>query len=115
MNKIELNRLSQVNNNEQNFLAALNENMKRIQQAINDTLSRTGIAPNQMEQVLDMNGERIVNVGPAVEPTDVVTKQDIQDIIDAAEEAIGRLDGLVEAAKVAIQTYVTENVYPVLN
>lgn len=115
MNKIELNRLTQVNNNEQNFLAALNDNLKRIQEAINDTLSRTGVVPNQMEQVLDMNGERIINVGPAVNPTDVVTKQDIQDIIDAAEAAIARLDGLVEAAKIAIQTYVTENVYPVIN
>lgn len=114
MNKIELNRLSQVNNNEQNFLTALNDNLSRIQKAINDTLSRTGVAPNQMEQVLDMNGERIVNVGPAVEMTDVVTKQDIQNIIDAAEAAIARLDGLVEAAKIAVQTYANENIYPVL-
>ena len=114
-NKVELNRLSQVNNNEQNFLAALNENLKRIQVAINDTLSRTGVIPNQMEEVLDMNGHRIVNVGRAVEPTDVVTKQDIQDIIDAAEEAIAQLDHLVEDAKVALQLYVEEYVLPLVD
>ena len=112
MNKIELNRLSQVNNNEQNFLAALNENLKRIQEAINDTLSRTGVKPNQMEEVLDMNGNRICNVGPAVELTDVVTKQDIQNIIDAANEAIARLDGLVEAGKTALMNYAQEYIYP---
>lgn len=114
-NKVELNRLSQVNNNEQNFLAALNENLKRIQVAINDTLSRTGVIPNQMEEVLDMNGHRMVNVGRAVEPTDVVTKQDIQDIIDAAEEAIAQLDHLVEDAKVALQLYVEEYVLPLVD
>lgn len=112
MNKIELNRLSQVNNNEQNFLTALNENLKRIQEAINDTLSRTGVKPNQMEEVLDMNGNRICNVGPAVELTDVVTKQDIQNIIDAANEAIARLDGLVEAGKTALMNYAQEYIYP---
>ena len=111
-NKVEINTLSQVNNNERNFLTALNENLKRIQDAINDTLSRTGVVPNQMEEVLDMNGHRICNVGPAVEPTDVVTKQDIQNIIDAANEAITRLDGLVEAGKVALMNYAQEYIYP---
>lgn len=111
-NKVELNRLSQVNNNEQNFLTALNENLTRLQAAINDTLSRSGVAPNQMEEVLDMNGNRICNVGPAVEPTDVVTKQDIQNIIDAANEAIANIDGLVEAAKVALENYAREYIYP---
>lgn len=111
-NKVELNRLSQVNNNEQNFLTALNENLTRLQAAINDTLSRSGVAPNQMEEVLDMNGNRICNVGPAVESTDVVTKQDIQNIIDAANEAIARLDGLVEAGRVALMNYAQEYIYP---
>lgn len=112
-NKVELNRLSQVNNNEQNFLAALNDNLQRLQAAINDTLSRTGVSPNQMEEVLDMNGNRICNVGAAVEPTDVVTKQDIQNIIDSANEAIAQLDTLVESAKIALQNYANEYIYPV--
>lgn len=111
-NKVELNRLSQVNNNEQNFLTALNENLTRLQAAINDTLSRSGVTPNQMEEVLDMNGNRICNVGPAVELTDVVTKQDIQNIIDAANEAITRLDGLVEAGRTALMNYAQEYIYP---
>lgn len=111
-NKFELNNLTQVNNNEQNFLNALNLNLQKIQKAINDTLSRTGVVPNQMEQVLDMNGNRIVNVGKAVEPTDVVTKQDIQDIIDRANQAIAQLDTLVEAAKSALVAYAEEYIYP---
>lgn len=111
-NKFELNPLTQASNNEQTFLNALNSNLKKIQQAINDTLSRTGVVPNQMEQVLDMNGNRIVNVGKAVEPTDVVTKQDIQDVIDSANEAIAQLDTLVEAAKNALVAYAEEYIYP---
>lgn len=112
MNKIELNTLTQVNNNERNFLSALNDNLKRIQAAINDTLSRSGVLPNQMEEVLDMNGKRIVNVGPAVNPTDVVTRQDIQNIIDAANEAIAQLDRLVEDGKIALMNYASEYIYP---
>ena len=112
-NKVELNELTQVVHKEQAFLVALNENFLRLQQAINDTLSRTGVVPNQMEEVLDMNGKRIVNVGAAVEDNDVVTRAFINVLIADVEAAVARLDTLVTQAQQALELYAAEHIYPV--
>lgn len=111
-NKVELNELTQVVHKEQAFLVALNENFLRLQQAINDTLSRSGVVPNQMEEVLDMNGKRIVNVGAAVEDTDALTRGYIRDLVDQVEAAVARLNTLVEQAKIALQVWAEEYIYP---
>lgn len=110
--KVQINPLTQVVHDEKNFLASLNLNLARLQRAIDDTLSRTGVVPNQMEQVLDMNGKRIINVGKAEDPGDVITKAYIQEIIDEANEAITRLDKLVSDAKTALEVYAAEYIYP---
>lgn len=112
-NKVELNNLTQVVHNESNFLSALNENLKRLQQAINDTLSRTGKTPNQMEQVLDMNGKRIVNIGKGIDDTDAATVKDIKDMLTRVDAAIARLSSLTIEARQALQVYATEYIYPV--
>lgn len=112
-NKVELNNLTQVVHNESNFLSALNENLKRLQQAINDTLSRTGKTPNQMEQVLDMNGKRIVNIGKGIDDTDAATVKDIKDMLTRVDSAIARLSSLTIEARQALQVYATEYIYPV--
>lgn len=112
-NKVELNNLTQVVHNESNFLSALNENLKRLQQAINDTLSRTGKTPNQMEQVLDMNGKRIVNIGKGIDDTDAATIKDIKDMLTRVDFAIARLSSLTIEARQALQVYATEYIYPV--
>lgn len=111
-NKVELNTLTQVVHKEQAFLTALNENFLRLQQAINDTLSRSGVTPNEMEEVLDMNGKRIVNVGAAVEDTDALTRQFIQGLIADVEAAVARLNTLVDEAKTALELYCAEYVLP---
>lgn len=111
-NKVELNTLTQVVHKEQAFLTALNENFLRLQQAINDTLSRSGVVPNQMEEVLDMNGKRIINVGPAIEDTDALTRGYIEGLIGEIEDAIARLGELTNQAIEAVQLYYTENIYP---
>lgn len=112
-NKVELNNLTQVVNNESNFLSALNDNLKRIQKAINDTLSRSGKTPNQMEQVLDMNGKRIINVGKGVDDSDAATVKDIKDMLTRVDSAIARLGTLTIEARQALQVYATEYIYPV--
>lgn len=111
-NKIELNELTQVVHKEHAFLVALNENFLRLQQAINDTLSRSGVVPNQMEEVLDMNGKRVINVGEAVEDTDAVTRAFIKDLIADVEAAVSRLNTLVEQAKEALAVYAAEYILP---
>jgi hypothetical protein len=113
-NKVELNELTQVVHKEQAFLVALNENFVRLQRAINDTLSRSGVVPNQMQEVIDMNGKRIVNVGAALEDNDALTKAYIDSLIEQVEAAIARLDSLVDAAQQALQVYASEHIYPVM-
>lgn len=112
-NKVELNTLTQVVHKEQAFLTALNENFLRLQQAINDTLSRSGVVPNQMEEVLDMNGKRIINAGPALEDNDVLTKAYIADLIAEVEQAVARAETVVNQAIAAVELYASENIYPV--
>lgn len=115
-NKVELNRLTQVVHKEQAFLTALNENFLRLQQAINDTLSRSGVAPNEMEEVLDMNGKDIINVRvKSVEHPEydhVVTKRDIIDLIESVEAAVTRLSSLVADAKTELALYAATNILP---
>lgn len=113
-NKVELNELTQVTHNESNFLVALNANLKALQQAINDTLSRTGVIPNQMEQVLDMNGHRIINLGAAEESTDAVSAEDYMQLSAKVEEIISRLDNLSEETRQSLQQYVNEYIIPTI-
>ncbi len=61
----------------------LNENSADIMDAIENTLSRDGTAPNYMLDVLDMNNERIINVGAPVGATDAIRKQDLDNAIFA--------------------------------
>lgn len=107
-NKVELNTLTQVGNNEVAFLYALNENLTRIQQAINDTLSRTGVVPNQMEQAIDMNGFEILNVKSGKGPRDVVTRADIQELITKVEQSIAELNKVIPDAQSALLSYAQE-------
>lgn len=107
-NKVELNTLTQVGNNEVAFLYALNENLARIQQAINDTLSRTGVVPNQMEQALDMNGFEILNVKSGKGPRDVVTREDLQDLINRTEQAIADINKVIPDTQNALLNYAQE-------
>ena len=113
-NKVEINELTQVSYNESNFLVALNANLKALQQAINDTLSRTGVIPNQMEQVLDMNGHRIINIGAAEESTDAVSAEDYMQLSAKVEDIISRLDNLSEETRQSLQQYVNEYIIPTI-
>lgn len=113
MDKVQLNELTQVVHKEQAFLTALNANFKAIQEAINDTLSRSGVIPNQMEQVLDMNGKRVINVGDPTESTDALTRHFIDGLIQDIEEAIARLSTLIEEGKKALMQYAEEYIFPV--
>lgn len=57
------------------FLSAnkQNANLDRIEAAFENTLSRDGTSPNSMSAALDMNSNRIINVGDPVDNTDAVT------------------------------------------
>ena len=73
MSKISLSNLSS------GFRSSnkLNENFQQIRTAFDNTLSRDGSTPNQMLASIDMNSNRIINVGAPKDLTDVARLKDV--------------------------------------
>jgi hypothetical protein len=65
MAKLTLTNLSSLVN-EQSAIGVINSNNDRIETALENTLSRDGTSPNNMNNLLDMNSNKIINL---VEPT----------------------------------------------
>lgn len=59
--------------NQTSLAAALNSNFNTIITAFNNTLSRNGSSPNTMENDLDMNSKRIINLPDAVYDSEPIT------------------------------------------
>src|SRR5262245_54743837 len=56
-----------------------NENNNRLEEALENTLSRDGTLPNSMEAELDMDGRKVVNLGPPEALSDAARLQDVMD------------------------------------
>ncbi len=76
MPKITLADLSNLTN-PNSVVSTVNSNNTIVENAIENTLSRDGSTPNQMEANIDMNSNRIVNVGAPVFSTDVLRVADL--------------------------------------
>lgn len=63
--------------NETSVVETINNNNTLIETALENTLSRDGTSPNAMQTNLDMNNQRILNLPPPVNPTDVVRLADL--------------------------------------
>src|SRR5437899_10126597 len=59
-------------------VTTLNNNFSTIQTAFDNTLSRDGTSPNQMGSNLDMNSNRVINLGAPAGPNDAVRLTDLQ-------------------------------------
>lgn len=57
--------------------SGINANNTILEAASDNTLSRDGTSPNQMESALDMNGNTILNLPEAEQPTDPVRLEDL--------------------------------------
>lgn len=57
----------------------INGNNDLIEAAVENTLSRDGTSPNQMESDLDMNSNRIINLGSPINANDAARYQDVVD------------------------------------
>ena len=66
-------------------VAALNANFSSIEQAFSNTLSRDGTGPNHMEADLDVNHNRLVNVGDALVGSDAVNYDQVLDMLNELE------------------------------
>jgi hypothetical protein len=60
----------------------LNENFAALRAAFDNTLSRDGSTPNQMLAPLDMNSERVINVGSPINDTDAARILDIKNYVN---------------------------------
>jgi hypothetical protein len=65
-------------------LSVINENFETIERKWNDKLDRIDPNANHMEQDLDMNSYRILNSPNALNPTDLVTYQQVIELLTAA-------------------------------
>lgn len=86
MSKIIFRTLDNLQN-EPTALAVINQNFAALQTLIDSLLSRDGAVPNQMVELLDMNGHKIINLPVPTTPTEPARNGDIQQYVDEAEAA----------------------------
>lgn len=79
MSKVILTDISNLQN-ENTVTSAVNSNNSRIEDGFDNTLSRGGQAPNYMAAELDMNSNRIINLGAPESDLDAVRYEDIIDL-----------------------------------
>lgn len=86
MAKLSLTDLASTNAS--SLVSAINANNALIEAAIEKTLSRDGTSPNSMEDTLDMNNERIVNLPEPVSSTEPVRKGDFDPYLEAMDATL---------------------------
>ena len=64
-------------------IGTLNTELEKIAAAQEDFISRTGEAPNQMTDHLDLNGNKILNLPAPSDPNDAVRLQDLNIVAEA--------------------------------
>lgn len=79
MAKLTLNDI-QTLGNQSSAIALMNSNYALIENALENTLSRDGTTPNQMMANLDMNSNRVINAGVAINDNDLITKGQVDAI-----------------------------------
>jgi hypothetical protein len=77
MAKVTLNTLATIRT--ESALTQLNENFELIAEAIENTLSLDGTSPNSMDDDLDLNSNRILNLPEPLDDSEPVRLQDLQD------------------------------------
>src|SRR5688572_10611225 len=107
MAKITLADLANLQN-EATAVATINNNNALIEAAIELTLSRDGTAPNEMDDDLDMNNNRIYNLPEPLTATEPLRKEDADEIlalVDEFEQAVADTAAAVAAYASMQQIY----------
>ncbi len=79
MAKLTLDDLANLNN-QSSAVNTINGNNALTETALENTLSRDGTSPNTMGAQLDMNSNRIINLGAPVNASDAARLQDVTDL-----------------------------------
>lgn len=96
--KPQLNKITQLFNDEENAIANLNNNIDILNEVLQDYLSRSGKVPTQMTSELDMGTKRIINVGEPSGDLDVVRYKDIKDALEDLRSVQQYLQDAINAA-----------------
>lgn len=84
--KTSIRKLDSLTHNDTAATKLINDNFSALQQGIEDSLSRTGKTPNFMDAPLDMNMNRIINVGTPEEGDDLATKEYVDNTVASEAE-----------------------------
>lgn len=72
--KTPIRRLDSLTHNDTAATKLINDNFEALQQGVEDALSRSGKKPNFMDDVLDMNMHRIINIADPIDDYDLANK-----------------------------------------
>lgn len=90
---IQLKTLSSLTHNDQAAASLINYNFNLLKESVNKSLSRYGDTPNFMNDVLDMNMHRIINIADPVEENDMATKHYVDtEVTGAKNYALGLVE-----------------------
>lgn len=87
MPRYVVKKVTQLSSNESAAIKQINDNLEAISANIDDTVSRSGKLPSAMTSVIDMNSNRIINLGRPVDDGDAVRYKDLKEIPSLTEEA----------------------------
>lgn len=98
MSKVDILRLDSVTTNDTKATALINTNFQNIQSVIETLLSRTGVTPNYMDAVLDMNSYRIINTAAPVDDLDVINKAYLNTFIGDIQSQVAAVEAAAQTA-----------------
>lgn len=75
-----------------NSTSKINENFQRIEDAFGKVLSKEESVDNSMSIALDMNGNRILNIGAPVDSEDLANKEYVDELTSANTAAINAIE-----------------------
>lgn len=85
--KTPIRKLDSLTHNDTAATKLINDNFEALQQGVEDAISRSGKKPNFMDDVLDMNMHRIINIADPVDNYDFANKHYIDTKVAEEETA----------------------------
>lgn len=104
MTKYVPKKLTQLSANESAAIDTINANLDSIKEHIDDSISRSAKTPSQMQADLDMNGQKIINLGAPTADTDLVRKCDVVSEVEEIKQTADAIQAVGKAALDAVDT-----------